>query len=128
MGNRASILVVDDDPGTRNILTLILKEKGHKVTSAKDGREAVARITKKHFDIVFMDIRMPTMGGLDAYLTIRDIDTEATIILMTAYVIEGHAHSMPQDGAYGIIYKPFDMEDIIRLVDEIWQNKQTKTP
>ena len=125
MSNKGNILIADDDPSTRNILALILKEKGYRVTTARDGQEAVAYITKKHFDIVFMDIRMPTLNGLDAYVAIKDIDTEAKIFLMTASVIEEHTHKISQDGAYSIIYKPFDMEKIISLVNK---SKQTKTP
>ena len=61
-----TVLVVDDDPGHRGMLEALLGRWGLAVTSAGDGKEAVARVCERPFDVVLMDIRMPDMDGIMA--------------------------------------------------------------
>jgi len=64
------ILVADDDPANRELLTELLHNSGHSVTAARDGHEALAALAKAHFDVVLMDEEMPRLSGLDATRTI----------------------------------------------------------
>jgi len=64
------ILVADDDPANRELLTELLHHSGHSVTAARDGNEALAALAETHFDVVLMDEEMPRMSGLDATRTI----------------------------------------------------------
>ena len=66
-----TVLVVDDDPGHRGMLEALLGRWGLAVTSAGDGKEAVARVCERPFDVVLMDIRMPDMDGITALKEIR---------------------------------------------------------
>jgi DNA-binding NtrC family response regulator len=122
----ALILVVDDDPGTCVTLKHILSTKGYQVGTAYTGEEAIATARKVTHDIIFIDVKLPTINGLETYLAIREINPQAVVILLTAYrqevaelVQEAIRHS-----AYSCLYKPLDIEALLELVYEICQRKQ----
>jgi len=122
----ALILVVDDDPGTCITLTNILNKKGYKTGIAHTGEEAIDMAQEKAYDIIFIDMKLPTINGLETYLAIKDISPEAVAIVMTAYRQEmadlvGEALN---NTAYACIYKPLDMEEVLGLVGEIREKKQ----
>ena len=117
----ALIMVVDDDPGTCIPLKNILSKRGYKACTAYTGEEAIAMARKKDHDIIFIDVKLPTINGLETYLAIREINPEAVVIMMTAYrqeVAELVEEALKND-AYTCLYKPLDMEELLRLVDEI---------
>jgi len=122
----ALIMVVDDNPGTRITLKNILSKRGYKVCTADTGEDAIAKSRKKDHDIILMDMKLPTINGLETYLAIKEINPEAVVIMMTAY-----RHEMAElveealdSNAYTCLYKPLDMEELVRLVDEIRERQQ----
>jgi DNA-binding NtrC family response regulator len=122
----ALILVIDDDPGTCIALKYILTGKGYKVGIAHTGEEAIALAREKAHDVVFIDMKLPTINGLETYLAIKQINPQAVAIMMTAYRQEvgdlvGQALN---ETAYSCLYKPFDMAEVLQLVDEIWDRKR----
>ncbi|MFQ5950577.1 MAG: response regulator [Candidatus Geothermarchaeales archaeon] len=122
----ALVLVVDDDPGTSITLRNVLVKRGHSVGTAHTGEDAISMAREKSYDTIFVDMKLPTINGLETYLAIRDIDPKAVAIMMTAYrqemsefvrkALNSHAHTC--------LYKPLDMPQVLRLVDEIWKRKQ----
>ena len=66
MNEKISILIVDDDIGICKTMSFILERKGYAVATAKDGLEAIEMVKEKSFDIIFMDIKMPIMDGVEA--------------------------------------------------------------
>jgi len=71
-GPAMHILIADDDPSNRELLTELLRHSGHSVTAVADGREALAAIRDSHFEVVLMDEEMPRLSGLDATRAILD--------------------------------------------------------
>jgi two-component system response regulator HydG len=122
----ALILVVDDDPATCITLRNILTRKGYKVGIAHTGEKAVAMAQEAAYDTIFIDMRLPTINGLETYLAIREVNPQAVAIMMTAYHQEmaNLVEVALQNHAYACLYKPLDMEDLLGLVDEIWKRKQ----
>jgi len=120
---KANILIVDDDDGLLKTLSFILKRKGYTVTTAKDGPEAIARVEEKPFDMIFMDIKMPLMDGVETYKRLKKIRPEAMVMMMTAYAVENLVQEALQEGAYGIIYKPLDIEKVIALIERARETK-----
>ena len=122
----ALILVVDDDPGTCITLTNILNKKGYKTGIAHTGEEAIDMAQEKAYDIIFIDMKLPTINGLETYLAIKDISPEAVAIVMTAYRQEmaDLVEEALDNTAYACIYKPLDMEEVLGLVGEIREKKQ----
>lgn len=119
MSNNTTILVVDDNFSQLVTMSLILKRKGYLVENARDGIEAVEQVQKNSVDIVFMDIKMPRMNGIDAYKEIKKIKPELPVILLTAYTAEDLLIEGIQAGVYKILYKPVDMEEVLSLIEEL---------
>jgi len=119
MKQKANILVVDDSISQGKTMSAILRRNGYAVTTAIDGLEAIDRTRERSFDITFMDIKMPRMDGVEAYRRIKQIRPDSVIIMMTAYSDEDLVGAALQVGAYDILYKPLDMEEILMMVDEI---------
>ncbi len=113
------ILVVDDEFGDRETLKTILVEKGYKVATARDGAEAIKMVKKRHYNIIFLDVRLPNMNGVETFEQVKEIDPGATVIMMTGYTEEELVRKAVSEGAYTCIYKPFDMEKVIALVESI---------
>jgi len=124
MEEKASILIVDDNISLCRSLSLILRRKGYAVVTAKDGPEALTMVEEKPFDIIFMDIKMPLMNGVETYKRLKKIKPEAVVMMMTAYAVEDLVQEALQEGAYGIIYKPLDIEKIVTLIERTRGDKQ----
>ncbi len=103
MGKRVSVLSVDDDLNLSKTMSLILGRKGYAVTTARDGLEALERVKKKPFDMIFMDVRLPRMDGVEAYRRIKKIRPEAVVVMMTAYAVEDLVQEALSEGAYGVV-------------------------
>ena len=65
------ILVVDDEQGLRDVLSIMLKRAGYAVTAASDGDEAIAQVQKEIFDLVITDLKMPRVGGLEVLKAVK---------------------------------------------------------
>src|SRR4030066_176842 len=113
------IMVVDDDALGREYLCETLKRGGYDVTGVGNGQQAVSRIGKEDFDMVFMDMKMPGMDGMEALEKVKGISQETVVILMTAYgTIESAVEGMGK-GAYDYIIKPFSPDQIELLISRV---------
>jgi two-component system response regulator HydG len=121
--HRVLILVVDDEFGDRETLKAILEDKGYRVATARDGSETILMVKKRHFDIIFLDVRLPDMNGAETYEQIKQIDPRATVIMMTGYSEEELIERAISQGVYTCIDKPLDMEKVITLVESIAREK-----
>jgi two-component system response regulator HydG len=113
---KTSVLIVDDDQSLRWTMSLILEHKGYVVETAADGAEAVARVQERPFDIVLMDIRMPVMNGVQALKQIRVIRPQTVVVMMTAYAVEDLIQDALIEGAFAILDKPVEIEQIINII------------
>ena len=83
-----SILVIEDSEPIRELICLILQDEGCHVESAENGEEGFELITKKHFDMVFTDLMMPVMSGLELAEKIKGINKNVTLVLVTAWATD----------------------------------------
>ena len=113
------ILVVDDQSSERESLISILTDKGYKVAGAADGDEAIQMVRDNHFDIILMDIKLPGKDGFAAFQEINALDPDARVIFMTGFVLEDSIKLAIDAGAYPIAYKPFDLEIVLALVEQL---------
>lgn len=118
-GNEAGarrVLLVDDDAGMRMTLAANLELEGYEVVEASDGQRAVSLFRREPFDLVLTDIRMPGMSGVETLRAIRQIDPEATVVLMTAFAVEGLIDQAIAEGAFAVLEKPFSMERMKKVI------------
>lgn len=116
---QTKIMVVDDDPGMRLTLEAIIEDEGYDVVVASDGFQAIEIAEETPLDLIFMDIRMPGMNGVDAYKEIKKVSPGSVVIMMTGFAVEDLIKEALEEGAYAVIYKPFDMGQIIDIVHAV---------
>jgi len=121
---RVLILVVDDEFDDRETLRGILEDKGYRVATARDGSEAILMVKRKHYDIIFLDVQLPDMNGVETYEQVKKIDPRATVIMMTGYSEEELVERAISQGVYTCINKPYEMEKVIALVEDIAKEKK----
>ncbi len=124
MKEKAHILVVDDSISMCRSMALILERKGYSVTTAVDGLEAIDRVREKPFDIIFMDIKMPGLDGVETYRRIKQIRPNSVIVMMAGYWDNDLVEGVQQEGAYAVLYKPLDMEKVLTMINENIQENQ----
>ncbi len=119
-----TILVVDDKDSMRNMLTQTLTEEGYRVDAAEDGKKALDLVRNKSYDLVLTDLKMPNIDGLELLSSVKEIDDETSVIVMTAYgTIEDAVNAMKR-GAYDFITKPFDTEHLCVMVNRALENRR----
>jgi two-component system response regulator AtoC len=115
-----NLLIVDDEPGLRNSLRLILTDEGHEVAEAADGAAALERATAERFDVILCDVRMPAMDGLEFLRRYRALGegggAGALVIMMSAYGTEDAAIEAMKEGAYDYIAKPFRADEVVLVL------------
>lgn len=121
---KASVLIVDDDISLCKTMSLVLRRKGYHVATAKDGPEALEILRESAFDIVFLDIRMPVMDGVETHRKIKQIRPQAVVMMMTAYTVEDLVQDALREGAYGIMYKPLDMDRVVNVIEEVKEGRK----
>ncbi len=112
---KPSVLVVDDEKRIRDGCQKALRTKGYVVDGAENGEVALEKIHKKHFDLVLLDLMMPGPSGLEVLPQIKEIDSDAVIIVITGYATLEHAIEAMKKGAFDFIAKPFT-PDQLRVV------------
>ena len=113
------ILVTDDDDLSRRLMRVILTHEGHRVEVAANGLEALEAVKNNKFDIVFMDLHMPDMDGMEASRQIRaweDGDSHTFIVALTASYLPEIGQALFDAGMDNYISKPFEVEQIQRLL------------
>jgi CheY-like chemotaxis protein len=113
------ILVVDDDVLNRRLMKVLLTHEGYQVDVAANGLEAFDAIKFQKFDIVFMDLRMPVMDGMEASRRIREWEEggqHTFIVALTASYLPEEGHRLFEAGIDNYISKPFQMEHIKRML------------
>ncbi|MDD4939453.1 MAG: sigma-54 dependent transcriptional regulator [Candidatus Omnitrophica bacterium] len=135
--NLPVVLVVDDEPAVLESLTAILEEE-FTVSTARSGKEALEKIAAEQVRLVFLDIALPDMDGMQVLRKIKEYDKNLSVIMATATDSARRAVEAMQSGACNYITKPFDMEEVItvarkaleqdRLIREViylrWQREE----
>ena len=115
-----TVLVIDDNPDVLSLFVELLELKKFQVVgTGRNGKEAVAQFEKLKPDITFLDVVMPNTDGLYALDLIREINPEAVVVMITTDLSQDTAKRLEDLKATAVIYKPFDINDLVKVVDEI---------
>lgn len=106
------ILVVDDEQDICDVLTIFLKKEGHDTDIAKLGRDVITKLKEKKPSLVFLDIKLPDIDGIEILRKIKEIDREMPVIIITAFRDAERVSSAFRLGAFDCIFKPFDFNYI----------------
>ena len=118
MADKLRILIADDEEGIRESLGLILINE-YDVAFAKDGEEAVAKMSREPFALVLLDIKMPKLDGLDIVKRFQGNGRHAPIVMLTAYQSVELAKEAIKLGAVDYLPKPFEREQVLRAVHSV---------
>ncbi len=120
------ILVIDDEPVIRELLDDVLSRKGYAVDTAENGDVGVAKAQETSYDVVFTDIRMPGISGVEVYRRIKVFSPESQVIVMTGYGLEEMIQQALDMGAFADVKKPFDLETIYELAERALESRGAK--
>ncbi len=124
---RGRILVIDDEKNIRHLLKNELSAEGYTVVTAKSGEEGLKVLTDQNFEIIFLDIRLPEMSGLDVLRNLKLKSSRSDIIMITGYGDIGTAVESMKLGARDYITKPFKLAEILALIEQILnQNRMSE--
>jgi DNA-binding NtrC family response regulator len=113
----ATVLIVDDEKNIRSHLATYLRGLGHRTETAEDAATALRLLDRVEPDVVFSDVRMPGMDGVELMREMRRRRPEAIVVLMTAYATVRGAVEAMREGAYDYLVKPFDLDEVGLLLD-----------
>lgn len=119
---RVRVLVVEDNPGTREMMEVMLSRKNYPCRTAADGREALDALAEERFDVVLMDVGLPGMDGLETTLRIRQRESgrgyRTPIIALTARALAGERERCLAAGMDGYLAKPFRPQALFEVIEQ----------
>ena len=121
-------LIVDDERVVRDFLVRFLTLEEIEPFEAEDASEAVGAMKSEKFDIVFLDVRMPGMDGLELLKILKKIDSGAKYIMMTGYAVDDMLKEAEAQGAITSLKKPFELKEveyIIKQFKKSWSDEET---
>ena len=124
MEHSYEILVIDDDAFMRDACHQTLTRHGHNVTLAKSGSQGLALLEKSLFDLILLDLNMPGEDGLFILAEIKDLEPEATVVMISGYGSIETAVQAIKLGAFDFIAKPFTPEELVKLVKRALGNRR----
>lgn len=124
--NKPTLLIVDDEAIVRESLGGWFEDEGYEVGVCASAREGLIRLQEQPWDACLVDIKMPGMDGLELQKRFQEIAPDMPVIVMTAYASVETAVTALKTGAYDYIVKPFDPEDLARLVAKAVDVRQLK--
>ncbi len=119
MQKETRVIVVDDDVAFADSLSDILQEKGFKTVAVNNGKEAIKAAKEIFFDVILMDIKMPVMDGVETYKKIKKISPQTVVMMMTAFSIEHIIKDALKEGAYRVLYKPLDIDRVVKMIKAV---------
>ncbi|MFC1667325.1 response regulator [Candidatus Omnitrophota bacterium] len=111
------ILLVDDQDDFRQLMRFWLKSKGYSVIDAGNGKKAIQLVKDEAPDILFLDLRMPVMDGVETLKNIREFNKDIPVIVISAYVGDPRAGEVMSYGVSGVFYKGENFEDALTLLE-----------
>ena len=116
MGEKARILIVDDDENIRKVLTTILEDEGYIVEAVENGKRAIEKTKRSFYNLVLIDIRLPDIEGIELLTKMKDTVPKTRKIIITGYPTLQNAIEAVNKGADAYILKPFDMESVLQTI------------
>ena len=125
------ILIIDDERAIRNSFSGILEDEGYDVDVAENGQQGIEMVEKERYDVIFCDIKMPVMGGVETLKRLMDMGIDSAVVMISANADLPTAVDCIKNGAFDFIEKPLDLNRILITVrnakEKVHLVKETKT-
>jgi two-component system, NtrC family, response regulator HydG len=119
MSAATAILIVDDDRDLAESLADVLEARGYAVELAGSGEEGVECFRRRNFDLVFTDVKLPGMNGVESFFAFRQIRPDAKVVMMTGFSVEQLLAQAVDNGALAVLHKPFAIPDILAVLERV---------
>lgn len=120
----SNLLIVDDESGIRQLLTVVFEREKHSVRTAENGRVALSLLQKEPADLILSDVKMPDMNGIELLRAARELTPDVAVIMMTAFATVETAREAFKLGADDFVQKPFDVDELKLIIAKALE-KQT---
>ncbi len=115
----ATIMIVDDSAYARRVHRAILEAAGHAVIEASSGTEAIEKFSLDRPDLVLLDLSMEDLDGLEVLRTLRALDSQARVIVVSANVQRSTEQAVAEGGANRFLHKPANAQELVAAVDAL---------
>ncbi len=124
-GPRTRVLVVDDEPSIRALLTVLLQKQGHEVDAVSEGEAAVKSVASRRYGVILLDVRMPDMSGLEVFLRIKEIaeSIASRVIFITGDVMADETRGLLAKTGAPAIAKPFQADELLAAIEKILKGR-----
>jgi DNA-binding NtrC family response regulator len=123
----ASLLIIDDEPGIRQMLSYALSRDGFAVETAESGIAGVEALRRRKFDVAITDLKMSGMDGIETVQALRALDPELPVIVATGFASIETAVACMKNGAYDYIQKPYQIKELKRLLARAVEKSQLES-
>jgi excisionase family DNA binding protein len=114
---KASLLVIDDDKEIGTLFKETLLYHGHKVETVEDPEQGLELVKERHYDLIFLDLMLPGIGGVEIFREIRSIKPELPVAIITGFPDSDLMMKALTNGPFSVMNKPFTSSDILTLVN-----------
>jgi len=116
--DKTKVLVIDDEQGIRDLFIQALEDDDYEVLTVDNGEEGLDIIKNEKPNVTFLDLKLPGIDGLEVLKRISDLESKPIVIMITGHGTIAKAAKTMDLGAYDYIVKPFDIDDIIKLMKQ----------
>lgn len=120
----ATILIVDDDEGPREVLRRILSKAGYNVDVADGGKEGLSMIKQKDYSLILADLGMPDVSGWDIASQVKNSNPGTAVVLVTGWGVQIDKDKLKERGVHNVVNKPFTAESLMTVINEILDDKR----
>src|SRR5213082_4052934 len=121
-----NILIVDDEPGIRQSLKVVLEDEGYKASVAESGEACIESLRKRLFDVVLLDVWLPGMDGLETLQKVREIENAPEVIIISGHGTIETAVRATKLGAFDFLEKPLSLEKTLILIKHALQARKLR--
>ena len=114
--NKASVLIVDDEPGVRSALSGVLRDEGYSVEAVESGEQCIDRAVRETFDVIILDVWLPALDGLATLSRLRQMKVDSQIVIISGHGNIESAVKAIKAGAYDFVEKPLSLEKTVLVV------------
>ena len=112
------VLIVDDDESIRELFECIVEDLGYNCDTAADGQEGVEKVKQQSYKLVFLDIKMPKLNGIETLKQIKQINSTTDVTMMTGFSVDDLVEEAMSLNASDVLYKPFDVETLEEVINK----------